>query len=132
MTPKPVGFSAWPKCYGNYKKLSDTCPGNCPEGIARQCKEVMDERKVNKMLNDAKSVIKNIVITSKITGKIFEPGKKPNDLDDLALELYNDGCRITCMDMLTIALGADGTWYLLDECNNIVAIDEEEYTVSMH
>jgi hypothetical protein len=42
-TEQPVlnthGRTGWPKCYGNYKKLSDLCPCNCDQDLIKDCIE---------------------------------------------------------------------------------------------
>lgn len=84
---------------------------------------------------DLKDAVKRVVITNKSTGRVFKPGKKPSkghdDLYDLAGELYDDGQCIASMDVETIALGADGTWYVIDECDHVAIIDETKYTVEI-
>jgi hypothetical protein len=41
--PRPAlnthDLTAWPKCYGNFKKLIDICPRNCDPKLIKYCKE---------------------------------------------------------------------------------------------
>lgn len=86
-------------------------------------------------VTELKNAMTRVVVTNKSTGRVFEPGKAPvkgrDDLQDIARELYDGGQCIACMDVVTILLGADGTWRIIDECNNIAIINEETYAIEI-
>lgn len=86
-------------------------------------------------VTELKDAMTRVVVTNKSTGRVFEPGKASikgrDDLQDLARELYDGGQCIACMDVVTILLGVDGAWCIIDECNNVAIINNDTYAIEI-